>query len=67
MSQTGHTHLILQNEECVDRKLLRVMRGAHDMLIESAKQHRARGDGDGHGSMCDAHADAIAELIHIDT
>jgi len=67
MSQTGHVHAIWDNKESIEKKLLRVIRGAHDMLRESAKQHRSRGDGDGHGTMCDAHADAIAELIHIDT
>jgi len=32
------------------------IRGAIDMLHESAKQHRLRGDGPGgHAAMCDAH------------
>ena len=67
MDQTGYKFTLPTETDTTHKKLLRVAKGAHDMLRESAKQHRSRGDGSGHGSMCDAHADEIAKLIHFDT
>lgn len=40
---------------------LQLARGARDMLLESAKQHRQHGD-PGHARMCDAHAEAITRV-----
>ena len=40
-----------------------LIQGASDMLRESAKQHRASGAGDGHGRMCDLHADELDKLL----
>jgi len=39
------------------------IKGARDMLRESAKLHRSRGDGAGHGSMCDRHAATLDALM----
>ena len=44
-------------------RMLAPIKGSRDMLRESAKQHRARGDGDGHGSMCDLHADVLDKML----
>lgn len=40
---------------CDQVDIIAYMRGAHDMLKESAKQHRIRQD-TGHAEMCEAHA-----------
>jgi len=39
------------------------LRGARDMLRESAKQHRLDGSGNGHGSMADKHADQCSAAL----
>jgi len=48
--------------------VLSSMQGATNCLRESAKQHRLRGDGAGHGQMCERHASQLlsrcAELRH---
>lgn len=51
-------------EKSVDKLLISAVRGAHDILRESARQHRARGD-DGFSRMCDMHADEIAKYIQV--
>ena len=42
------------------------LKGCRDQLRESAKQHRLAGDGKGHGSMCDIHADKADSTIATD-
>ncbi len=40
----------------------RTMRGAYQMLIEAAKQFRLNDDS-GHSTMCEMHADGLADII----
>ena len=42
--------------------LLEALRGAADMLRQSAAQHRLNGDA-GHAALCDMHADICKDLI----
>lgn len=42
--------------------MLAALKGCRDMLRESAKQHRCRGDS-GHATVCDLHAEAANKAI----
>lgn len=44
-------------------ELLEALKGCADMLRESAKMHRIKGDGNGHGQMADMHAEKAFRAI----
>ena len=44
------------------KDILVTAQGAMDMLRESAKAHRLKGD-DGHAEMCEAHAAELAKVL----